>query len=1644
MAEFKRQRIAGDGVSGVDMASHLLAENPHPQYLMESEVATSADLIAHINSETPHNAVLLKADVVTDYDNPTNHNKVVAASAIKDINDRLVDISNSLELSPGAFSAYRLERTSVDEALGSVIKLDNVEVLPSAPNIITAAGLPLDNSYYILNGELFDDYGNKHNLDHLNTSTGIWSSLNYNTQILSGSWVAINNGRLFFKESHIASTYNYTDIPSKLSSKFSQIRFEDESFNTGWEYAVINEGSNISFYGANYSYLGEDPCTILAKRADGLYFIHLYLKGPIDVEYRQKSIQISNDIQQQHYFTVEDPIKVYYMNGSTKTEFSSYKKIYGGAVNYAYYHILGNDNRLYTIGHDDVGYSETTGLEVGTVNTGITARHTADNIASIRPHLSNYNNVFALTTSGSLGLLTSDNTKSTLVKPLSTTVGLISSAWSLPSVIDNVNVLGYVLANNRIYKGRIEGDSFVTTEITSPLTNANRYTDFMLGPVDRISGSWTYNLYAINSGDVYHITSDNTHTKLSTSQDYTNLLGGSNMCIAIRKNEGTSNVPENVLTRADVENGFVNDSAKLISADVLSAFHEAYLTHDHDGRYDDRYLSKSHISIAETPNPHPQYLTTADVETGSVFVKDPFKDCVPIYLPDDGELSQDVLNVYVGDNDHGTLRLSPNTTGTNRVWSGISEYDDNYNPIIAGLDGSNISAEAIDSPVESFSEITGTSDPVNPSSFFTHDGKLFSNEIDNNSPNQALVSVERNNPDGQEGRWTDVTGFNYKVGYTTANHCAGVAAGVGVFNNTAYILMSNGENVSTGINGHWSMLTGSVIYTEASSNSFASKIGAYGICDGDLYRISLLPGPVAEAIKVSSSTYPNLNWSYISSSVEGFAGDAYGIADGKAYAIMYTSTGFNIQQVGGNYSDWVKVAVVHPNAMSAIGLRSNGAVMALYKTGTSSVNITPSDVPFSASGWTDINSGYGIYSKQLFRIQIPSTSSGSNLVISPVTLDGEVVSGWTSITGTTYNNNIAIGGATPVYEIYPVGICDGRAYFIQGNVATLICCHAPDIIHAYGSISKAVSDMGFNINTILVKETKTDMVLSAKDNSHPGKWTIFKSNSGVPISVSIEDAQDMQPWDVTWTMPDTRVLIDSAIGGWKAIDKAKLVEDASYHNKGILKPVLNSGLQIRNGELSLGSEVVKVHNLRQRTVPVYGYKDPKEEIVISSGLANIPLLSKTGTSDYDYFRVWQNYSDIYGSNKVGVINNTNLSILDIGGEISSVEENDNSSISCNFTIISGNLYFIISEDSVHLLSSSGSWTNVSGFYQEMGDYVSYGYGIDNGKLYKLTEEDPIVLDSASTGWTSLCGFSSNLSTDNFYGYGIREDKLYRISNEDVTLVSGNANHKWLRISGIGGTYRGRACKAYGIVNNINSMKTEIHVLDTGASIIPGTSTGGWTHVTGYTYLDTIAYAVQNGNLFKLAVDGAQLIGGVNNISHISGLGYTTSGCCYAISNTQLYAIKNTEVQRVGVDSGWTSICGDYSNAYKRHAYGICNGRIYRLQDTATTELTHDTGWTHIYGRSDVVDYVVCAKFNEPNYILRANDITGKWILEEYDMSTGTYTPIANSIEHASGTDPWNCKWDNNVIVLDVVPQHGWSAVPLSEIGGGGSVSWTSV
>ena len=110
---------------------------------------------------------------------------------------------------------------------------------------------------------------------------------------------------------------------------------------------------------------------------------------------------------------------------------------------------------------------------------------------------------------------------------------------------------------------------------------------------------------------------------------------------------------------------------------------------------------------------------------------------------------------------------------------------------------------------------------------------------------------------------------------------------------------------------------------------------------------------------------------------------------------------------------------------------------------------------------------------------------------------------------------------------------------------------------------------------------------------------------------------------------------------------ASLVQDATQVTKGISKPAEDGGLSILDGNLSVAPEVARIQDLKIGTVPVYGYLSQNDDIIVSGGLDYKPYLKKTDMDTVDTARVWQNY-DAYGANKVGIINNTTLNVLDLG------------------------------------------------------------------------------------------------------------------------------------------------------------------------------------------------------------------------------------------------------------------------------------------------------------------------------------------------------------------------------------------------------------
>ena len=1603
MADFKRQRIAGDGVSGADMLSHVNADDPHPQYSKSLEVASNAALTAHIDAEVPHTTVVLKADIVSDYNDAQNANKVVAASAIKDINNRLTAISNSITMNPSGYSAYMLDGTSI-RSLGSSAYLDTTEVAPSNHMPFTTQ----DNSpclgFYIFNGELFDTLGKKYTLDHLGLDTDVWSRISRD-YIANDPWTVINGSRLFHKRSGQYSL-------DKYSKEFSQIKFTDSSFDTGWLDAIVN--GNYSLLHDNYSY-NSAPVTLVGTRADGIYLSILYFDEALTTIGSSNipaiSQAITNSIAASNTMTIPvAPQKIHYMVGSTKTAFTTYKKliptVYGTT---GLGLILSSDNTLYKI--PCVAYNS-----VDPVATPV--------LTDVQDIIPCFTECIAIMLDGSVKILKDDFTvKLDITNQACVPYTTITTNYGFQTGTR------YSVAKGKLYKLT----SGTHTEITSSIAVANKWTHVILGP--RIGT--TESAYAINNGDLYYI-SDETAIQLTTSKDYSGLLGGVDTCIAVKKNDGTVNMPEGVLTTSDVVNDFVMDSAKLIDAATLAAFREEYLLHNHDDRNDGLYLSKDHIDITKIDNPHSQYVLTRDLITSGVFVKDPLENSVAVFTSPDVAVDSSTLNISVDTDSCTATIVNNNAVGTARVWNSILSYDQVYSgKIVSRNSNGTYDRTAIEDTTTS---TIGTDDTYNPCSFFIQNGKLYNTAIAIGVSADAPISPTLiNNPGGATGIWTKVTGMTFRPGYYDIG--GQLSAGVGIFNNKAYIILSDGTVVPvTGSpTGNWSMLVGSLIY---SSVSTAMLVGAvWGICDGDLYTIGTgaVVGTAGIAHKVTSTTYPDItNWTMVNTKSRS-GGGAVGISSGRIYRISvginYGLYVFTITEEASEYTDFEQVYLTEASNV-LLTRRSNG--LAYFFN-----NILTPNVVNHPLGWTQLIAGYGIYNSELYRI-IYNTLGVSSIV--PVTINGSSTSGWTMITGSQQYGGQAISYGTNItmMRMYPVGICNGKAYIIENSTATLLSETSDTVSEVYGSVVVPINLATYKMPAVLVTEVPSSIELSAKNASYANKWVISKTinNIKTPLSVSNESALTVEPWLATWTTPNTYVTLDLSVNGyWKSVPVASLVQDATQAAKGVSKPAEDGGLSILDGNLSVAPEVARIQDLKTGTVPVYGYLSQNDDIIVSSGLDYKPYLKKTNIDAVDTARVWQNY-DAYDANKVGIINNTTLSVMDLGLSITSTAESDDSSVACNYTIINGKLFYIVNPDTMSQIGSDTTWSKVTGIYQALANNIyTYAYGISNGRLYKIAEGVVTNLDSNTTGWTNICGYSSNNGT-NFYAYAIRNGTLYYISNATVTAVSGITG-TWSKISGIGGTYNGHVCTAYGVVYS-TSLGTVLCKLATSAIQVPGSTANNWTALTGYTYLDSIAYAVQNGYLYKVTPFSISPIESTPNWTKLSGLGYANSGCCYGLCGTNLYAIKNTTVEQVGSDVGWTDVCGDYSNAFRRYGYGINRGHIYRLYDRYATKLTKDSGWSNIHGRSDVVDYVVCSKLSEHQYRLIADESSGSWLLQEY--ASGSYTTIATSYEPASGTDPWNCSWDNDVIVLDVLSHTGWTAVPLSELGGGGSgtVSWVRV
>ena len=108
-----------------------------------------------------------------------------------------------------------------------------------------------------------------------------------------------------------------------------------------------------------------------------------------------------------------------------------------------------------------------------------------------------------------------------------------------------------------------------------------------------------------------------------------------------------------------------------------------------------------------------------------------------------------------------------------------------------------------------------------------------------------------------------------------------------------------------------------------------------------------------------------------------------------------------------------------------------------------------------------------------------------------------------------------------------------------------------------------------------------------------------------------------------------------------------------------------------------------------------------------------------------------------------------------------------------YGIHNGNLYYLNSNyDTVYKQGTDDTWTDITGGYEDNGDW--HGYGINAGKLYKLAGT-PTQIGSDTT-WTKIGGDSSN-NTYPAYAIGINGGKLYRINGATATQVGSSADWK---------------------------------------------------------------------------------------------------------------------------------------------------------------------------------------------------------------------------------------------------------------------------
>lgn len=1600
---FRKQRVVGDGVSGADMISHINAADPHAgKYATVTALTDRLD--EHKEDELAHNEYLVaKANTTDNYNSIENADKLITAGAVKDINDRLVELNTNFELAPGGYSVYKMNRYN-PEFISNSAYMNSTIIDPYVGNKNSpSSSRPM--GYYILNGKLYNEQHIEQTADGEQINT-FWTSIS--TDRLSACYsVGINDGKIYVKY------HGFTNVNSPQADLWKLDTFSSvNGIPTDWTYAVaVYEHNNPNFMATtayDYKHCG---MVIFAVRNNTLYRITvpMFATGIKD-----------NDIDRfmANQFLANPPQEVYLEGTQTAlTNIKNVTYIASGGTNDHVIYALTNDDKIYAIRHYNdnnwrPGYIDSEMNPQATLIDNINITPTLHHRAGLSG-IDNTTGEFVIVRRLGDGSFISYNYGAEMAPFIKMTVagwtyGINNKneLWRLGTEVEDEDVGMFVDMS-------IGGVKLNTDDISN-----SKWLDII--PIEKSA------LLAINNGDLYYI-KDMQVTRITNTKDWSSLQGSIDLAFAFKKNDGLVALPDNVITKDNLTESYENNDTKIITANVITQFRNDFDAHDHEGVY----VPFDHITTLD--NVHSQYLLRAELVNSGVFVQDPQNNSVPIFRADDDEADYTNISITVG-NDYAQAMLDDiRSIGNARVWKAVLDYDNNHvNKFVKLSIDNNVVSTTIEdtdlSGVGDHAVVAGSADKNTPCSLYILNGYLYSSAI---NANEAIsTDVPTDQQLDEDNTWTHITGFTSRRNFNDAPNCLAV----GINNGKAYTIDSDG-NINEVVNtpeGNWTALVGTL---------YAYNTKVWGICDGVLYVIYNTANVPAKAVEIVSE---DRHWDIctVNNATATTSNYCYAVDNGRVYEILFkpsndTATiGVLPISTTALKNKNVSISQVYggrPTGTNRYGslllLSDNGHMLGLYTTVSGSswtgLEYTPDTNNIQGNyGWTDACLNYGINNGSLFRLD---NTSGSTKKITEVLIGGLKSNKWTSISGCTNNvrTNIDVVSLNGVnlFDCYYIGVCDSRAYLINGTTAIPIL--EDEVTNLSGSAAYPKQGYVFRTPIAVTSSDTSNMKLSAAHPTHPNKWVVSKAlkDRDIILAVSTTNASDVEPWHALWN-PDARVALDlSDIGFWDSVPLEAVIQEATTTTKGIVKPKEDGGLLISGGELSISDNVANIQILKSNTIPIYGYDVLNDDLVISKGLDYIPKLTKEGLSSIDTDRVWSNFNQ-YGSNSLGVIRGTTMNMVALDEPIVSVRESDNSSVGCNYTIVNGKLFYISYNNNFEQVGSSANWSKVCGFYTDQGSgKYTYAYAINDSKLYKLAGTTETILDGGSTGWSDICGYSSN-NTPNFYAYGIRNDALYYISNSAVAAVTGKSG-TWLQISGIGGTYSGQPCVAYGVVR---TSDYELCALSTTATKIDSSATN-YISLTGYTYLDSLAYVIKESYLYKVEPTKITGLTAVPGWTKLSGLGYKNSGCCYGICNQNLYAIKNESVIMLDGDLGWTDVCGDYSGAFKRMGYAINRGHVYSLKDTSVVRLTEDGGWSCIYGRSDVVDYVVCAKLSEVDYKLSASS-NGTWKLESHD--SGSYTLIANSNEPASGTDPWDCSWDNGVIVVDVISHSGWTGFPVTD------------